>query len=84
MNIIYMGKNSLIALLSKLADKYAIIGHTHSASDIINGILPVSQGGTGVSNIESLRSSINATNIICNTSEPSLQNAGDFWFKEIS
>ena len=57
--------------------------HDHSASNIIDGILSLSRGGTGGSSAETARISLGALNLISSESEPISQNVGDLWFKEV-
>ena len=39
-------------------------GHTHSVNDITNGVLPVSRGGTGYSDLNSLKSALGIGNAL--------------------
>ena len=42
-------------------NELSLSGHSHSADDITSGILPLVQGGTGVSNLDSLKSLLGIT-----------------------
>ena len=62
---------------------YATSSHDHSASNITSGTLALARGGTGGSTAASARTNLGAVNLVCSSSEPSSQNTGDIWFKEI-
>lgn len=62
---------------------YAASSHNHSASNITSGTLALARGGTGGSTAASARTNLGAVNLVCSSSEPSSQNTGDIWFKEI-
>lgn len=57
--------------------------HNHSASNITSGTLPLSRGGTGGASATAARTSLGALNLVISSSEPTGQNTGDIWFKEI-
>lgn len=70
------------AITNALNDK-ASENHTHSASDITSGTLPLTRGGTGGTSAMTARTSLGALNLISSESEPASQNVGDIWFKEV-
>lgn len=70
------------AITNALNDK-ASENHTHSASDITSGTLPLTRGGTGGTSAMTARTSLGALNLISSESEPTSQNVGDIWFKEV-
>lgn len=57
--------------------------HNHSASNITSGTLPLSRGGTGGASATAARTSLGALNLVISSSEPTGQNTGDVWFKEV-
>lgn len=57
--------------------------HNHSASNITSGTLPISRGGTGGTSALTARANIDAVNILVQDSQPTSQNAGDFWLEII-
>ena len=57
--------------------------HNHSASNITSGTLPLSRGGTGGASATAARTSLGALNLVISSSEPTSQNTGDIWFKEV-
>ena len=57
--------------------------HNHSASNITSGTLPLSRGGTGGASATAARKSLGALNLVISSSEPTGQNTGDVWFKEV-
>lgn len=62
---------------------YAASSHNHSATNITSGTLPVARGGTGGTTAATARTGIGAINTVCQTTEPTTQNTGDFWFREV-
>ncbi|WP_243425794.1 head fiber protein [Faecalicatena contorta] len=62
---------------------YAASSHNHSAANITSGTLPVARGGTGGTTAATARTGIGAINTVCQTTEPTTQNTGDFWFREV-
>ena len=61
----------------------ASTSHNHSASNITSGTLPLSRGGTGGASATAARTSLGALNLVISSSEPTGQNTGDVWFKEV-
>lgn len=61
----------------------AASSHNHSASNITSGTLPLSRGGTGGASATAARTSLGALNLVISSSEPTGQNTGDVWFKEV-
>ena len=51
----------LTYLWQKIKAKFAAIAHSHSASDIISGMLDISRGGTGASTAAAARSNLGVT-----------------------
>lgn len=49
----------------------------------ITGTLAVSKGGTGSTTASGGRSNLGAVGFVCQSAEPSGQNNGDLWFKEL-
>ena len=62
---------------------YAASSHNHSAANITSGTLPVARGGTGGTTAATARTGIGAINTVCQKTEPTTQNTGDFWFREV-
>lgn len=62
---------------------YAASSHNHSASNITSGTLPIVRGGTGGTTAATARSALGAIGLICQASEPTAQNTGELWFKEV-
>lgn len=57
-----LGKN--ISFSDHMHSQYANKTHTHSASQIASGVLPVARGGTGVTNINDLKKSLGISDSI--------------------
>lgn len=86
MIIYYIGKSALSNLVNeikKLVNTKAATDHKHSTSDITSGTLNIARGGTGGTSSAIARINLGATNIELNPSEPTNQNTGDIWLKEI-
>ena len=45
----------------------SVPAHTHSASDITSGVLPVARGGTGVTNLSALKNQLNIETLYTKT-----------------
>lgn len=57
--------------------------HSHSASNITSGTLPISRGGTGATSVAGARASIDAVNVLLQSAQPTSQNTGDIWLQTI-
>lgn len=74
-----MTQNAITNALNNKASE----NHAHSTSDITSGTLPLSRGGTGGTSAATARANLGALNLISSESEPTSQNVGDIWFKEV-
>lgn len=82
----YIGKNALSTLVNEIKDLIntrATSNHKHSTSDITSGSLSIARGGTGGTSAMTARTNIGALNLVISSTEPTGQNTGDIWFKEV-
>lgn len=82
----YIGKNALSTLVNEvkeLINSRAASNHKHNTTDITSGILSIERGGTGGSTLETARINLGILNLVLSSSEPTGQNTGDIWLKEV-
>lgn len=81
--IAHGGTGATTASAARSALGAAASSHNHAASNITSGTLPVARGGTGGTTAATARTGIGAINTVCQKTEPTTQNTGDFWFREV-
>lgn len=77
------GITSNPSMLINLASTSAASVFATSPRPGVTGTLPIARGGTGGTTAATARSALGAIGLICQASEPTAQNTGELWFKEV-